>query len=123
MWNRLKPFQSSAKQCFGLVCSHVDAPCAVEYNFYMDFPGFSRFWELGPAQLSSSLGRAPELALSENLQDFGWDFFDLGRILLISGGFLRFPEDFRDPRKDFRGFRKDLSLPASLEAIDFIVIS
>ena len=89
----------------------------------MDFRGFSRFWEPGPAQLPSSLGRAPQLALSENLEDFGWDFLDSGRVSLISGGFSRFPEDFRDPRKDFRGFRKDLSLPASLEANDFIDIS
>ena len=69
------------------------------------------------------LGRAPELALSENLEDFGWDFFDLGRISLILEGFLRFLGDFSDPRKNFRGFRKDLSLPASLEPIDFIDIS
>ena len=89
----------------------------------MDLRGISRFWEPGLAQLPSSLGRAPELALSENLEDFGYDFFDLGRILLISGEFSRFPEDFRDPRKDFQGFRKDLGLPASLEAIDFIDIS
>ena len=121
--NCLEPLQSSAKHCFELVCSHVDALCAVEYNFYMDFPGFSRFWEPGPAQLPSSLGRAPELALSENLEDFGWDFFDLGRILFILKGFSRFPEDFRVSWKDFGDFRKDFSLPASLEPIDFIDIS
>ena len=89
----------------------------------MDFRGFARFGEPGPAERSSSVGRAPEPALSENPEDFGWDFFDFGRILLILGGFSRFLKDFRDPRKDFRGFRKDLSLPASLEAIDFIDIS
>ena len=106
-----------------MVCIHLDAFHASNQHFSVIFYGFPRFWEPGPAQLPSNLGRAPELALSENLEDFGWDFFDLERILLILRGFSRFLEDFRDPRKDFGGFRKDLSPPASLEAIDFIDIS
>ena len=89
----------------------------------MGFLGFVKFWEPGPAELALSLGRAPELAQSENLENFGWDFFDLGEILLILEAFRRFPEDFRDPRKDFRDVRKDFSLPASLGPLDFIDIS
>ena len=73
--------------------------------------------------MGAGAGRAPELAQSENLGDFGWDFFDLGRILLVLGGFSRFLEDFGVSRKVFGDFRKDLSLPASLEPIDFIDIS
>ena len=67
--------------------------------------------------------RAPEPAQSENLEDFGWDFFEFGRILLILGGFSRFPEDSGDFRKHFGDFRKDFSLPVRLEPIDFIDIS
>ena len=121
--NRLEPLQSSAKQSFAVVWSHWDTFRVVFYDFCPNFAVFSRFGEPGPAELPSSLGRAPEPAQSENLEDFGWDFFDLGRILLIFGGFSRFPEDFRDPRKDFRDFREDFSLPARLEPVDFNDIS
>ena len=72
---------------------------------------------------TESVSRAPEPAQSEDLEDFGWDSFDLGRILLIFGGFPRFLEEFGDFRKDFKDFRNDFSLPASLEPIDFIDIS
>ena len=56
-----------------------------------------------------------ELTQSENLEDFEEDFFNFGRFSLITEGFPRNREGFRD-------FRKDFSLPASLEPIDFIDI-
>ena len=57
-----------------------------------------------------------ELPQSENLEDFQWSFSDFGWILLILGGFPRFP-------KESHNFRKDVSLSASLEPIDFLGIS
>ena len=81
--NRLEPPQSSAKQSFAVVWSHWDTFRVVFYDFCQNFAVFSRFGEPGPAELPSSLGRAPEPAQSEdleNLEHFGWEFFDFRRI-------------------------------------------
>ena len=73
--------------------------------------------------LGAEAGRAPEPAQSENLGDFEEDSFDLERILLILGGISKISEDLRDFRREIQDFRKDLSLPASLEPIDFFGFS
>ena len=46
------------------------------------FAQISQFFEV----LGAGAGRAPEPAQSENLEDFGRDFCDFGKILLILEG-------------------------------------
>ena len=62
--NRLEPLQSSAKQCFAVVWSHLDTFRVVFYHFLHTFRGFFEV-------LGAGAGRAPEPAQSENLEDFG----------------------------------------------------
>ena len=65
-----EPLQTSAKQCFAMVCIHLDAFRTSSQHFPMIFHGFPRFWEPSPAELPSKLQRVSEPTRSMDLEDF-----------------------------------------------------
>ena len=75
-WNHFKVVHNSVLMWFATTSMH-----AVQFGtIFHDFRGFLRFWGPGPAELRSSLGRAPEPPQREIFEDFQ-------RILLILEGF------------------------------------